>query len=495
MDTILKQINKRNFLRQVTALYLVLFLLFPFGLAQSPAPATTVDPHKIAEMSYLDILQQADRLKLSQSQVEAFKKQFESEKDAKREKLKTEIKALESQDKSLQKQLDDLNKQASRDTADMAQKRKDLHCSILKIKKEINDKTVLRETTAQVEYENRVAKLELAQKWPAERVQIQQQIQNGTARQRQFGNVEDIGVRIVQKGQEDDVKRGEEAIKEMKQYSMIPPSIDNQEVQDYVDSVAKKLALNSDLRVPLKVTVLNSEEINAFALPGGFLYVNSGLILKAENESEMAGVMAHEIGHVTARHAARLMKKATIASILFQGAQLAAMIFTGGAISSLLAYYALQYGFYGLGLAISLTLLGVSREYELEADQLGVQYLWKTGYDPQSFVTFFDKMASEKGYVRSTSFFRTHPAFAERIIHSFREINFLPPREEYIYDSPEFHRAQQSLKKTVEETKKKKPNAPSLNKKRIDLECEHPEEVREPPELQQKPKLTRPPSQ
>ncbi len=487
----LAHINKHFQLRRLTALYLVCFLLFPFGLAQSSA-SPTADTRKIAETPYLEILQHAEQWKISDSQIEAAKKQFESEKDSKREELKTQIKSLESQEKSLQKQLDDLNKQASRDTADMAQKRKDLHCSILKIKKEIVEKHVLRDTTLQVEYENKVAKLELAQKWPAEHRQIEEQIKNGTVRQRQFGNVEDIGVRTIREGQEDDVKRGEEAIKEMKQYGMIPPALDNADVRDYMNELGRKLSLNSDLKVPLRITVLNSDEINAFALPGGYLYVNSGLILKADNESELAGVMAHEIGHVTARHAARLMKKATIASILFQGAQLAAMIFTGGAVSSLLAYYALQYGFYGLGLAISLTLLGVSREYEMEADQLGVQYLWKTGYDPQSFVTFFDKMASEKGYVRSTSFFRTHPAFAERIIHSFREISFLPPKEEYIYDSPEFHKAQQALKNTAEELKKKKPaNAPSLTKTRIDKECE--EEMRQPPELNQKPRLSRPP--
>src|SRR2546428_807236 len=121
----------------------------------------------------------------------------------------------------------------------------------------------------------------------------------------------------------------------------------------------------------------------------------------------------------------------------------------------------------------------------------GTNLSWKAGYDPQSFVTFFDKMASEKGYVRSTSFFRTHPAFADRIIHSAREISFLPPKEEYIYDTPEFHKAQQALKNTVADLKKKPLNAPSLTKTRIDKECE--EELRQPPELNQKPRLSRPP--
>jgi hypothetical protein len=487
-------IVKNKSLRGITAFYLVFYLLFPFGLAQEikTTADSKIDLQKVTEMSYLEILEHADRISISQSQFEEMKKKLEAEKDAQREQLKDQIKALEGQEKSLTKQLDALNKQSSRDTQQMADQRRELHCSILKTRKDITDLKIKRETTTQVEYENKIAKLELALRWPAEERQIQAQIQSGAARQREYGNVEDIGVRTIREGQESDVKRGQEAVKEMKQYGMMPPELDDKETLDYVNALGQKLSLNSDLKVPLRVTLLNNEEINAFALPGGLLYINSGLIMKAENESELAGVMAHEIAHVTARHSARLMKKANIAGAFYQGLQLAAMIFTGGAISSLLAYYALQYGFYGLGLAISLTLLGVSRDYELEADQLGVQYLWKAGYDPKGFITFFDKMASEKGYVRSTSFFRTHPAFAERIIHSFREINFLPPRAEYEYDTPDFHKAQEHLKQTLEVAKKKKPaNAPSLTKKRIDKECDDPE-LREPPELRQKPRLGKP---
>jgi hypothetical protein len=478
-------------LRKLTALYLVFYLISPLGLGQEPARAA-IDLQKIPEMSYLDVLENTDQIRISSNQLEQIKDRFEREKKTQREQLKAQIQSLEAQEKTLQKQLDDLNKQASRDTPEMSQKRKDLHCTLLKITKEVTDAKIKRDTTVQVEYENKLAKVELAQRWPAEQQEILRQIQSGNARQRVWGNVEDIGIRNIREGQSDDVKRGQDAIKELKSQGLMPPELEDSAVKEYTDGLGHKLAMNSDLKVPLQVTVLNSEEINAFALPGGFLYINSGLILKAENESELAGVMAHEIAHVTARHSARLNKKATIADVLFQGAQLAAMILTGGAVSGLLAYYALQYGFYGLGLAISLTLLGVSREYETEADQLGVQYLWKTGYDPKGFVTFFDKMASDKGYVRSTSFFRTHPAFADRIIHTFREITFLPPNEEYVYDSPEFHQAQENLKKALESAKGKKPaNAPSLKRKRIDIECD-PEELRQQPELIERPKLSRP---
>jgi Skp family chaperone for outer membrane proteins len=476
-------------IRKGTILYLVFYLALPFGFGQEVPPPS--DIQKIPEMSYLEILENAEKLAVTPQQLESSKQRFETEKKSQQEELKKKIKSFDEEEKQLQKQLEEMNKQASRDTPEMSQKRKDIHCRIVKIEKDLADTKTKRDTTVQVEYENRIAKLELAQRWPLEHRGIDQQLQAGTARQRPYGNVEDIGVRVIREGQSDDLKRGQDAIKELKQMGLIPPEVDDPAVKDYIASLGRKLSLSSDLKVPLQVTVLNSDEINAFALPGGFLYINSGLILKAESESELAGVMTHEMAHVTARHSARLMKKATIASVLFQGAQLAAMILTGGAVSSLLAYYALQYGFYGLGLAINLTLLGVSREYEMEADQLGVQYLWRSGYDPKGFITFFDKMASDKGYVRSTSFFRTHPAFADRIIHTFREITFLPSFQEYVYDSPDFHKTQDHLKNTLGEARKKKPaNAPSLKKKRIDIECE--EELKQQQEVAPKPKLTRP---
>ncbi|MBI4482329.1 MAG: M48 family metalloprotease [Acidobacteria bacterium] len=475
--------------RKFTVLYLVFYLIVPTGwggqqVLASPAQTAalpSLDLQKIAEMSYLDIVERADQFKISPAQLEALTQRFKKEKEAERERLKAQIKSLEARQKTLQKQLDDLNKQASRDTPEMAERRKDLHCTIVKIEKEIADAKIRRETTLEVEYENKTAKLELAHRWPEEQREIRRQVEAGTARQRPFGNVDDIGVRVIREGQGDDIKRGQDAIQELKQLGLMPPALEDQTVKDYMNQLGKKISINTDLKVPLQLTVLDSEEINAFALPGGFLFINSGLILRAESESELAGVMAHEIGHVTARHSARLMKKATIASILYQSAQLAALIFTGGAVS-LLTYYALQYGFTALGLVISLTLLGVSREYELEADQLGVQYVWKSGYDPKGFITFFDKMASEKGYVRSTSFFRTHPAFADRIIRSFREITFLPPKEEYVMDSPEFRQAHDHLKKMTEELKKKEPaERPTLRRKRIDIECPQEPEAGRPP--------------
>ena len=198
-------------------------------------------------------------------------------------------------------------------------------------------------------------------------------------------------------------------------------------------------------------------------MPGGFLFVNAGLIAQAETESELAGVLAHEIAHVTARHGARLMKKATITNIFFQAAQVAAMVFTGGAVG-VGTYYALQYGFFGLGMVLNLTLLGVSRDYEEEADQLGAQYTWNAGYDPKGFVSFFDKMASEKCYVQSASFFRTHPPFFERIVSTFSEIEYLPPKRDLIVDSTAFRQIKEWLSKAEEGDKWKTKERPSLRR-------------------------------
>jgi predicted Zn-dependent protease len=251
----------------------------------------------------------------------------------------------------------------------------------------------------------------------------------------------------------------------------MPPEVEDKELTRYITRLAGTITHNSDLKIPIKVTVLDSMEINAFALPGGFLFVNTGLIDKAETESELIGVLAHETAHVAARHGARLMKRATIAQIFFQAAQIGALILTGGA-AGIGTYYALQYGFYGLGMILDLTLLGVSRDYEAEADQLGAQYAWQAGYDPKGFITFFDKMANEEGYVKSASFFRTHPPFLERILSTFSEITYLPPKDDLQIDSTGFVAAKQRVADLIKKREQEEKNRPSLRGKPV--ECGEP---------------------
>jgi len=199
-------------------------------------------------------------------------------------------------------------------------------------------------------------------------------------------------------------------------------------VNEYVNRIGQNLVRNSDAKVPFTIKVIDSDEINAMALPGGFFYVNSGLILAADNEFEMAGVMAHEISHVCARHATRQMTRAQLANFAS-----IPLIFVGGGIGYAIGSAA--------SLALPLTFLSFSRGFEAEADYLGVEYMYKTGYDPQSFIAFFEKIqAKEKKKPGSLAkAFATHPQTPDRIAKSQEEINhILPPRPEYIVDTSEF---------------------------------------------------------
>jgi predicted Zn-dependent protease len=199
-------------------------------------------------------------------------------------------------------------------------------------------------------------------------------------------------------------------------------------VNEYVNRVGQNIVRNSDCKVPFTIKVVDDDSINAFALPGGFFYVNSGLILAADNESEMAGVMAHETAHVCAHHAMRQMTRAQYANF----ASLP-LIFMGGGIG----YAAYE----AAGLGLPLTFMKFSRNFEAEADYLGVQYMYKTGYDPQSFVDFFEKIqAQEKKKPGSLAkAFASHPQTPDRIERSQAEIaKILPSKPQYIVTTSEF---------------------------------------------------------
>ena len=336
-----------------------------------------------------------------------------------------------------------------------------LHCSIQNQELLRSEAKMLAEHAIPTAYDNLLAKLDLLQHWPSQYKVAQAELASGAYLNRRWGDVKDIGFRQIAPGQESDVKRGQEAVRELRRMGLLPPDMENKAIQKYVDSVAERVARNSDLKVPLHVSILQSREINAFALPGGYLFIERGLLEAADNESEMAGVIAHEIAHDTARHSAKLMKRATIASIFYQAAQVAAVILTGG-VAGIGLYYALQYGFYGLGLVINLKLLGVSRDYELEADQLGVQYAWKAGYDPAGFLNFFDKMATREGYVNGVSWFRTHPPFYQRMVDTEREIMFLPKQKHMIVQTPEFLEMKKELAPITVQQEKEEKGKPSL---------------------------------
>jgi predicted Zn-dependent protease len=205
--------------------------------------------------------------------------------------------------------------------------------------------------------------------------------------------------------------------------------IDDPIIAEYVNRLGQNLVRNSDAKVPFTIKVLDTEEVNAFALPGGFFFVNSGLILKAESEAELAGVMAHEIAHVAARHGTKQATRGNIAQIAT-----IPLIFAGG-----WAGYAIRQG---MGLAIPMGFLTFSRSFEREADYLGLQYMYKAGYDPTAFVDFFEKIQTlEKKKPGSISkVFSTHPMTDDRIKASQDEIqSILTPKPEYVVTTSEFN--------------------------------------------------------
>ncbi|MFZ0802836.1 MAG: M48 family metallopeptidase [Terriglobales bacterium] len=224
----------------------------------------------------------------------------------------------------------------------------------------------------------------------------------------------------------------ESEIRMGKQYSMMIETsskmVTDPVVTEYVNRIGQNLVRNSDAQVPFTIKVIDSDVVNAFALPGGFFYVNSGLILAADEEAELAGVMAHEIAHVCARHAMRQMTRANIANI-----STIPLIFVGGGIG-----YAVRSA---AGIGLPLTFVSFQRGFEAEADYLGLQYMYKTGYDPQAFVAFFEKIeALEKKKPGSLDkAFATHPQTPDRIEASQKEIaTILPARPEYTVTTSEF---------------------------------------------------------
>ncbi len=185
---------------------------------------------------------------------------------------------------------------------------------------------------------------------------------------------------------------------------------------------------NSDARVPFTIKVLDNDEVNAFALPGGFFYVDSGLILAADNEAELAGVMAHEIAHVAARHATKNMTRAQIWNMAS-----VPLIFIGGPVAYAISEVA--------SLAVPLGFLKFSRDNEREADLLGLQYDYAAGYDPEAFVEFFEKLKVDEKKKQNfvAKAFATHPMNADRIKAAQDEIRkYLPDRSEYVVDTSEF---------------------------------------------------------
>jgi hypothetical protein len=230
-------------------------------------------------------------------------------------------------------------------------------------------------------------------------------------------------------------------------------------VTEYVNRVGQNIVKNSDCKVPFTIKVIDSDEINAMALPGGFFYVNSGLILNADEEAELAGVMAHETAHVCAHHAVREQTRMNYVQL----SMIPVIMMTGYSWTGYGIYEAIQF-------AVPMTFLKFSRDFESQADFLGIQYMYRAGYDPQAFISFFEKVqALEKrkpGLVAKA--FSDHPQTPDRILHSQDEIaKILPARDEYTVTTSEFDDVKARLarienKRRLVDTKDK--NKPSLRR-------------------------------
>jgi predicted Zn-dependent protease len=228
-------------------------------------------------------------------------------------------------------------------------------------------------------------------------------------------------------------------------------------VVEYVNRVGQNIVKNSDCKVPFTIKIIDSDVVNAMALPGGFFYVNSGLILNADEEAELAGVMAHETAHVCAHHAAREQTRMNYTQIA-----MVPLIFIGGWTG---------YGIYEAAqIAVPVTFMKFSRDFEAQADYLGLQYMYRAGYDPQAFISFFEKVqALEKrkpGMVAKV--FEDHPQTPDRILHSQQEIaRILPARDEYTVTTSEFDDIKARLARIENKrrlTDSKDKNKPSLRR-------------------------------
>ena len=272
-------------------------------------------------------------------------------------------------------------------------------------------------------------------------------------------DVENIGNRNINKGSinffslEKEIQMGRQLAAEIERQVKL---VEDPTINEYVNRVGQNIVRNSDAKVPFTIKVVESDEINAFALPGGFFYVNSGLILAADDESELAAVMAHEIAHVAARHGTKQASKAEL--INFASIPL---IFMGG-----VGGFALRQA---AGFLIPLQFLQFSRGDEAEADYLGLQYLYKTGYDPGAAVSFFEKLqAKESARPGSVSkMFSTHPPTGDRIEMTKKNIEqILPDKEQYVVTTSEFNKVRTLLAQLENRRPSQEDaNKPSLRRK------------------------------
>jgi predicted Zn-dependent protease len=269
---------------------------------------------------------------------------------------------------------------------------------------------------------------------------------------------EQTGARNVGKGMnfyslEDEIALGRQLANQVERQAKI---VDDPVVSEYINRIGQNLARNSDVTVPVTIKLIDDPQVNAFALPGGFVFVHTGLLLKADNEAEVAGVIAHELAHVAARHGTRQASRGQIANLASMP-----LIFLGGWGG----YAARQ----AAGLAAPLTFLKYSRNFKREAELLGLQYIYKAGYDPAAMVDFFEKLEAMEKEKSGTmaELFRSHPVTSERAKNTQKNIqDLLKSQPQYVVTTSEFSSVKGRLQRMLarQKTGPKGESAPVLRR-------------------------------
>jgi len=384
-------------------------------------------------------------IRYSRTDAKSLRSSIEQERKHEVERCEKNESDLRQQLEAVRRGLKDLNRSSPPDNSDIASSRTTLHTNITALEKVLRDKKRECEQTIPVSFEIKLAKAHLLENWPEQRERTDRLIDQGRAREREHGDIEDIGYRKLADNQDKDIAVGEQAARQMASNKLMPAEIQDLSVRLYVKSVGEKIARNSDMKIPLHITMLDSPEINAVGLPGGVLMLTSGLFLACETESQFAGVISQQVAHIAARHGTRSSKKMVVSRFFVPVTQVIIGVFTGG-VGNAGAYYGLNYGFQGLQALVDKALVSSDANAQKEADQLGIQYLWKAGFDPKGFVSFLDSLAKTNDYSKSSSLMITKPALGERLLDAFTEIEYLPDRANYSVNSEDFQRAKERLR-------------------------------------------------
>jgi Zn-dependent protease with chaperone function len=393
---------------------------------------------------YVALLDVSDRTYPS-NEMKTRRRSIERQRDEAANACRSEEDRLQAQLESSRRGLNDLNRSSSRDTRIAADARNTLHSQIAALQRVLRDKNNECKHTIPTMFEIQLAKVQLFDQWPDRREQVALAIEQGRARQRKHGDVEDIGYRKFVEDQEKDIASGELAARQISSGKLTPLEVPDPVIRKYVQDLAAKIARSSDLKVPVHATMLDTSDINSVALPGGFIFVTSGLLLACTTEAEFVGVISQQIAHMAARHSTRASRRSAVSKMFVPAIQIATGLMTGG-VSSAGAYYGMNYGFQGLGILVDRAFVGADGTNQKEADQLGIQYAWNAGFDPKGFIAFLDSLARVREFSRTDSFFLTKPALGERLLDEFTEIHYLGRTDHLIADSPEFRAVKERLR-------------------------------------------------